>query len=259
MGLRLADYVVNEAGFAADLGAEKYMDIVTRVLGVSPAMAVLVTTVQSMRNQGEGNLEKGFANLAQHIRSLKHFGVPLVIAVNRFPNDSDADLAQLLGYCEQQGLASAMTEPFTRGGEGSVDLARKVIETIDANGDARITPAYALNDSYVEKAVKVATQVYGADGVEMNDVATEKLRQLVDWGFDGLPICIAKTQYSLSDDPKLLGAPKGWKLRITDVSLSAGAGFVVMIAGNMMLMPGLPKVPRAVEIDVNEAGEIVGV
>ena len=259
MGLRLADYVVNEAGFAADLGAEKYMDIVTRVLAVSPAVAVLVTTVQSMRNQGEGNLEKGFANLAQHIRSLKHFGVPLVIAVNRFPNDSDADLAQLLGYCEQQGLASAMTEPFTRGGEGSVDLARKVIETIDANGDARITPAYALNDSYEEKAVKVATQVYGADGVEMNDVATEKLRQLVDWGFDGLPICIAKTQYSLSDDPKLLGAPKGWKLRITDVSLSAGAGFVVMIAGNMMLMPGLPKVPRAVEIDVNEAGEIVGV
>ncbi|MFZ0518772.1 MAG: formate--tetrahydrofolate ligase, partial [Acidobacteriaceae bacterium] len=176
-----------------------------------------------------------------------------------FPHDSEADLAQLLAYCAQQDIACAMTEPFTRGGEGSTDLARKVVETIDANGDAKITPAYALDESYAEKASKVARQVYGAEGVEMSDVATEKLRQLVDWGFDGLPICIAKTQYSLSDDPKLLGAPRGWKLRITDVSLSAGAGFVVMIAGNMMLMPGLPKVPRAVEIDVNEAGEIVGV
>ena len=260
MGLRLADYVVNEAGFAADLGGEKYMDIMTRVLGVSPSVAVLVTTVQSMRNQGEGKLEKGFANLAQHIRSLRAFGVPLMIAVNRFPHDSEADLAQLLAYCAQQGVACALTEPFTRGGEGSIDLARKVVETIDANDGSEITPAYALSDSYEEKTAKVATQVYGADGVEMREIATEKLQQLVvDWGFDGLPICIAKTQYSLSDDPKLLGAPRGWKLRITDISLSAGAGFVVMIAGNMMLMPGLPKVPRAVEIDVNEAGEIVGV
>jgi formate--tetrahydrofolate ligase len=259
MGLRLADYVVNEAGFAADLGAEKYIDIVTRVLGVSPSVAVLVTTVQSMRNQGEGDIEAGFANLAQHIRSLRRFGLPLVIAVNRFPNDSDADLHQVLAYCAQQGVACAMTEPFTRGGEGSIDLARKVVETIDANVDPTITPAYALNDSYEEKVAKVATQVYGADGVQMSEVATAKLQQLVDWGFDGLPICIAKTQYSLSDDPKRLGAPTGWKLRITDVSLSAGAGFVVMVAGNMMLMPGLPRVPRAVEIDVNEAGEIVGV
>ncbi len=259
MGLRLADYVVNEAGFAADLGAEKYMNIVTRVLGASPAVAVLVTTVQSMRNQGEGDLQNGFANLAQHIHSLQHFGVPLVIAVNRFPNDNDADLAQLLAYCEQQGVACAMTEPFTRGGEGSMDLARKVIETIDANADATTAPSYRLSDTYQEKAHKVATQVYGADGVEISELATGKLRQLVEWGFDELPICIAKTQYSLSDNPKLLGAPKGWKLRITDVSLSAGAGFVVMIAGNMMLMPGLPKVPRATEIDMNETGEIIGV
>ena len=259
MGLRLADYVVNEAGFAADLGAEKYMDIVTRASGASPSVAVLVTTVQSMRNQGEGDMQKGFANLAQHIRSLRQFGAPLVIAVNRFPHDSDADLAQLLAYFAQQGVACAMTEPFTRGGEGSMDLARKVVATIDTNAGAKITPAYALSDSYEEKAAKVATQVYGADGVEMSEIATEKLRQLVDWGFDGLPICVAKTQYSLSDDPKLLGAPRGWKLRIADVSLSAGAGFVVMIAGNMMLMPGLPKIPRAVEIDVNDSGQIVGV
>jgi len=259
MGLRLADYVVNEAGFAADLGAEKYMDIVTRVLGISPSVAVLVTTVQSIRNQGGCDLQKGFANLGQHICSLRHFGAPLVVAVNRFPHDSDADLAQLLANCAQQGIACAMAEPFTRGGEGSIDLARKVVEAIDESGDGKIIPAYALSDSYEEKVGKVAKQVYGANGVEMSKVAAEKVRQLVDWGFNGLPICIAKTQYSLTDDPKLLGAPKGWNLRITDVSLSAGAGFVVMIAGNMMLMPGLPKVPRALEIDVNEAGEIVGV
>ena len=259
MGLRLADYVVNEAGFAADLGAEKYMDIVTRVLGISPSVAVLVTTVQSIRNQGGCDLQKGFANLGQHICSLRHFGAPLVVAVNRFPHDSDADLAQLLANCAQQGIACAMAEPFTRGGEGSIDLARKVVEAIDESGDGKIIPAYALSDSYEEKVGKVAKQVYGANGVEISKVAAEKVRQLVDWGFNGLPICIAKTQYSLTDDPKLLGAPKGWNLRITDVSLSAGAGFVVMIAGNMMLMPGLPKVPRALEIDVNEAGEIVGV
>jgi formate--tetrahydrofolate ligase len=154
---------------------------------------------------------------------------------------------------------SALTEPFTEGGAGSIDLARKVVEVIEKNDGAEVIPAYALSDSYAKKATQVAMRVYGADGVEMSELAAEKLRQLVAWGFDGLPICIAKTQYSLSDDPKLLGAPTGWKLRITDVSLSAGAGFVVMIAGNMMLMPGLPKVPRAEEIDVNESGEIVGV
>jgi formate--tetrahydrofolate ligase len=259
MALRLADYVVNEAGFAADLGAEKYIDIVTRVLGANPSVAVLVTTVQSMRNQGEGDLANGFANLAQHIRSLRRFGLPLVIAVNRFPQDTDADLHQVMAYCAQQNVACALTEPFTRGGEGSVDLARKVVELIDANDGSAIVPTYELSDSYEEKARKVATQVYGADGVEVSEVAANKLRQLADWGFEGLPICIAKTQYSLSDNPKLLGAPTRWKLRITDVSLSAGAGFVVMIAGNMMLMPGLPKVSRAEEIDVNAAGEIVGV
>jgi formate--tetrahydrofolate ligase len=259
MGLRLADYVVNEAGFAADLGAEKYIDIVTRVLGVSPSVAVLVTTVQSMCNQGEGDIENGFANLAQHIRSLRHFGLPLLVAVNRFPNDTVADLDRVRAYCAEQGIVSALTEPFTEGGAGSIDLARKVVEVIEKNDGAEVIPAYALSDSYAKKATQVATRVYGADGVEMSELAAEKLRQLVAWGFDGLPICIAKTQYSLSDDPKLLGAPTGWKLRITDVSLSAGAGFVVMIAGNMMLMPGLPKVPRAEEIDVNESGEIVGV
>jgi formate--tetrahydrofolate ligase len=259
MGLRLAEYVVNEAGFAADLGAEKYIDIVTRVLGASPSVAVLVTTVQSMRNQGAGDLEKGFKNLAQHIASLRRFGPPIVVAVNRFPHDTDADLDRVLAYCGERNIASALAEPFTRSGEGCIQLANKVVEVIEANPGAQAIPAYSLSDSYCEKIEKVAAQVYGADGVELSETATKKLQQLADWGFGELPICVAKTQYSLSDDPKLLGAPTGWKLRITDVSLSAGAGFVVMIAGNMMLMPGLPKVPRAVEIDVDASGEIVGV
>ncbi|MGO8717897.1 MAG: formate--tetrahydrofolate ligase [Acidobacteriaceae bacterium] len=259
MGLRLADYVVNEAGFAADLGAEKYIDIVTRVLGISPSVAVLVTTVQSMRNQGNGDMEKGFANLAQHIASLRRFGLPIVVAVNRFPHDTDADLNRVLAYCAERDVVSALAEPFTRGGEGSIHLANKVVDAIETSGCTQAIPAYSLSDSYAEKAEKVATQVYGADGLELSELATMKLQQLVNWGFDELPICVAKTQYSLSDDPKRLGAPTGWRLRITDVSLSAGAGFVVMIAGNMMLMPGLPKVSRAVEIDVNESGEIVGV
>ena len=259
MGLRLADYVVNEAGFGADLGAEKYIDIVTRVLGVSPSVAVLVTTVQSVRNQGDGDMEKGFANLAKHIDTLRRFALPVVVAVNRFPHDTDGDLNRLMDYCTEQGVASALAEPFTKGGAGCIGLAEKVIETIHTHETPRTQPAYALSDSYETKVEKVATHVYGAAGVAWSETAREKLRQFVDWGYANLPICIAKTQYSLSDDPKLPGAPRGWILRMTDVSLSAGAEFVVMIAGNMTLMPGLPKVSRASEIDVDESGEIVGI
>jgi formate--tetrahydrofolate ligase len=259
MGLRLADYVVNEAGFAADLGAEKYMDIVMGMSGIRPSIAVLVTTVQSMVNQGGGSLERGFANLARHVENLQHFGLPIVVAINRFPHDSDQDLDRIQEYCEETGVASALTEPFTKGGPGSVQLAKKVVEMIENSGDIEVSPAYALTDSYEKKVEKVATRIYGAAGVSFSEQAKLKLRQLVDWKFDGLPICVAKTQYSLSDNPKLLGAPTGWTLHITDVSLSAGAGFVVMIAGNMMLMPGLPKIARAFEIDVDDSGEIVGV
>jgi formate--tetrahydrofolate ligase len=259
MGLRLADFVVNEAGFAADLGAEKYMDIVMGMSGIRPSIAVLVTTVQSMMNQGGGSLEKGFANLARHVESLQHFGLPIVVAVNRFPHDSDLDLDRIQEYCGELGIASALTEPFTKGGPGSVELAKKVVEMIENSGDVEVTPAYMLTDSYEKKVEKVATRIYGAAGFSFSEQAKLKLRQLIDWKFDGLPICVAKTQYSLSDNPKLLGAPTGWTLHITDVSLSAGAGFVVMIAGNMMLMPGLPKIARAFEIDVDDSGEILGV
>jgi formate--tetrahydrofolate ligase len=259
MGLRLADYVVNEAGFAADLGAEKYLDIVMQVSGTNPSVAVLVTTVQSLRNQAEGDLNKGFPNLARHARNLQRFGLPTLVAINRFPNDTAEELDQLRAFCEQLGVSAALTEPFTKGGEGSEELARAVIDLIDRNPNATAHPIYELSDSYDEKLEKVATQIYGATGVTLSDTARNKLRQFADWGYDNLPICVAKTQYSFSDDPKKLGAPTNWTLTINDVSLSAGAGFIVPIAGNMMLMPGLPKVSRAEEIDVDVEGEIIGV
>jgi formate--tetrahydrofolate ligase len=259
MGLRLADYVVNEAGFAADLGAEKYIDIVMRASGVSPACAVLVTTVQSLRNQGEGDLERGLANLARHTRNLQHFGLPVVVAINHFPHDTPEDLSRLKAYCAELGVASALAEAFTRGGEGSVALARTVVDLIEYRGAVSARPVYALTDSYEEKIRKVATEIYGAEGVTYSDQAQEKLRRFVGWGYTDLPICIAKTQYSFTDDPKKLGAPSGWTLHINDVLLSAGAGFLVPISGSMMLMPGLPKVSRAEEIDVDDEGSILGV
>jgi len=250
---------VNEAGFAADLGAEKYFDIVMRSSGIAPACAVLVTTVQSLRNQGEGDLDRGAPNLIRHIQNLKQFGVPTVVTINRFPTDTEADLTRLADYCAQQGAVSALSEAFTKGGDGATALAEKVVETIDRNPKPNVQPIYPLEDSLENKIEGVARKIYGAAGVTFSDKARAKLQQFHDWCFAKLPVCIAKTQYSFSDNPKLLGAPTGWTLNITDASLSAGAGFVVAIAGNMMLMPGLPKVSRAASIDVNAKGEIIGV
>src|SRR5579863_4687311 len=254
MGIRLADYVVNEAGFAADLGAEKYFDIVIPSSGIGADCAVLVTTVQSMRNQGEGDLERGFPNLGRHLENLKKFGVPVVVAINRFPKDTDADLKRLADYCSEHGVEHAMSEAFTKGGAGVEALAEKVVETIAKNPSPNVQPIYSLKDSLEEKITKVSTSIYGAAAVTFSDKARAKLNQFKDWGFGQLPVCMAKTQYSFSDNPKLLGAPTGWTLNVTDASISAGAGFVVVIAGNMMLMPGLPKVSRALNIDVDAKG-----
>lgn len=259
MGIRLADYVVNECGFAADLGAEKYLDIVMRVNGIKPAVAVLVVTVQSLRAQGEGNLEAGFANLRHHVETLRSYGLPVGVAINRFPKDTDAELTAIAAECERLGVGSAHTTSFAEGGEGAEELARMVVGIIDRHPNPDVRSIYELDASLEEKLHTVATRVYGADGVELSDEAAAKLARYAEWGFGRLPVCIAKTQYSLSDDPKRMGAPGGWKLRITDASLSAGAGFVVAIAGNMMLMPGLPREPRALSIDVRDHGDIVGV
>jgi formate--tetrahydrofolate ligase len=259
MALRLADYVVNEAGFASDLGAEKYFDIVMRSSGIEPAAAVLVTTVRSLRAQGEGSLQNGFPNLAHHIRNLQRFGVPVVVAINRFPADTPAELEAVALECEEQQVPCSIVEAFAKGGLGATDLAQKVVNAIQADPLPGIHPAYSLEDSPAEKIRKIATRVYGASGVSFSDQARDRLERYTEWGFDGLPVCIAKTQYSLSDDPKLMGVPSGWNLHITDVELAAGAGFLVAIAGNMMLMPGLPHTPRALSIDVDDEGNITGV
>ncbi len=258
IGLRLADYVINETGFASDLGFEKYMDLVMPSSGIKPVAVVLVTTVQSVRNQGEGDLERGFANLEKHIAIVHGFHLPAIVAINRFPNDSDAELDLLKHFCEVRGASFALSEAFARGGDGAIALARKVVEVIDANPHVEPVSTYAHEDSVVEKITKVARSIYGADGVEMSDLALQNLARFERWGFGHLPVCIAKTQYSLSDDPKLMGAPTGWTLHVTDVALSAGAGFLVVTSGAMMLMPGLPKASRALDIDVDDDGEIIG-
>ena len=259
IGMQLADYVVNETGFASDLGFEKYMDLVMPSSGIRPSMAVLVTTVQSLRNQGEGELEQGLLNLEKHIAIVRGFNLPVVVALNRFPADTEADLTHLQEFCLERGAACALSEAFTKGGEGATALAEAVIAAIEAHPAPQLTTTYSLSDSVLDKISKVAKQIYGADGVELSPAARENLARFERWGFGNLPICIAKTQYSLSDDPKKMGAPRGWILHISDVLLSAGAGFLVVTSGTIMLMPGLPKVPRSAEIDVDAKGEILGI
>jgi formate--tetrahydrofolate ligase len=258
MGLRLADYVVNETGFASDLGFEKYMDIVMPSSGIKPAAAVLVTTVQSVRNQGAGDLETGFANLKKHIAIVRGFNLPAIVAINRFPNDTEEELKFLEKYCQAQGAAFALSEAFTNGGEGATALAEKVVSVIEANPNPAPRTTYSPSASALEKITTVAQKVYGAASIELSPKAEEKLARFTEWGYGNLPICIAKTQYSLTDDPKQMGAPAGWTLHVTDIGLSAGAGFLVVISGAMMLMPGLPKASRALGIDVDTSGEIIG-
>jgi formate--tetrahydrofolate ligase len=259
MGIRLADYVVNECGFAADLGAEKYFDIVMRTSGIRPAAAVLVTTAQSLRTQGEGHIEAGLANLDHHIRMLRAFGVPIVVSINWFPEDTTAELESIAAECNRQQVPWSRVEAFAKGGAGAVDLAEKIVDLIESIPNSDVQPVYALDEALEEKIRAVATRVYGASGVSFSDKARGKLEEYAAWGYGRLPICIAKTQYSLTDNPKLMGAPTGWTLEVNDASLSAGAGFVVAIAGNMMLMPGLPSHPRAIEVDVDGEGNIAGV
>ena len=258
MGMQLADYVVNETGFASDLGFQKYMDLVSPLSGIKPAIAVLVTTVQSVKQQAAGDTDHPFANLEKHIAIVRGYGLPVVVAINRFPNDTAEEIDKLRVFCEAQGAAFELSEAFAKGAEGAAALATRVVEVIEANPSPRLKTTYEPGDSAMDKITKVARSIYGADGVEFSNHAKENLARFTKWGFGELPICIAKTQYSLSDDPKRLGAPTGWTLRVSDVALSAGAGFLVVISGAMMLMPGLPKASRALGIDVDAQGEIIG-
>jgi formate--tetrahydrofolate ligase len=263
MGLHLADYVVNETGFAADLGAEKFFDIVMPISGHVPSVAVVIVTVKALRAQGgstdgTGPVEKGFPNLARHLDNLKRWGVPTVVALNRFSSDSDADLEAVRAFCASKGVEAAFADGYAKGGEGMTTLADKVVVAANASDPAKVRPLFDADLPLEAKITAIATTVYGADRVFIQPAARTRLQQFAALGYGNVPVCIAKTQFSFSDDPKLVGAPTGWTLDITDATLSAGAGFVVAIAGSMMLMPGLGKSAQAHKLDVDDSGAIVG-
>jgi formate--tetrahydrofolate ligase len=262
IGLHLCDYVINETGFAADLGAEKFFDIVMPGCGHVPSAAVVIVTLKALRAQAGGGdaatVEGGFPNLQRHIANLKRWGVAPVVALNRFPGDSDDDLARVRDYCLTQGAEAAMSEGYAKGGDGMVDLADKVIAAVAGSDTRAVKPLYASDAPLEQKIHDIATKVYGAGGVSIKPAARTRLQQFEKLGYGRLPVCIAKTQYSFTDDPKVMGAPSGWTLNITDATLSAGAGFVVAIAGSMMLMPGLGKTAQAHKLDVDDEGNIVG-
>jgi formate--tetrahydrofolate ligase len=261
IGLHLADYVVNETGFAADLGAEKFFDIVMPMCGHVPSAAVVIVTLKALRAQGgdpAGPVERGFPNLARHLANLRRWGVPSVVALNRFPGDSDADLDQVRAYCQSLGADAAFSEGYARGGDGMTELADKVVAAASTSDPASVRSLYAPDLPLEGKITEVATKVYGADRVAFKPGARNRLQQFTSLGYGALPVCIAKTQYSFTDDAKVMGAPSGWTLNITDATLSAGAGFVVAIAGSMMLMPGLGKTPQAQKLDVDDQGRVIG-
>jgi formate--tetrahydrofolate ligase len=261
MGLNLADYVVNETGFAADLGAEKFFDLVMPMCGHVPSAAVVIVTLKALRAQGgaaDGPVQAGFANLDRHLANIKRWGAPPVVALNRFAADSEADLHAVLDHCRAQDVQAALSEGYLKGGDGMTDLADRVVAAASASTADQIQPLYSPSLSLEDKITTIATKVYGASGVAFKPAAKSRLQRLAALGYGRLPVCIAKTQYSFSDDPTVMGAPSGWTLTISDVTLSAGAGFVVAIAGSMMLMPGLGKVPQAQKLDVDDAGNVVG-
>ena len=268
LGLKLADYCITEAGFGADLGAEKFFDIKCRVTGLRPAAVVLVATVRALKYNGGvprdalgtedlDALRTGSANLCRHIENLRSFGVPVCVAINRFGTDTDAELELLRGICREQGAEFALSEVFAKGGDGGTALAEAVVRLADS-GKADFTPPYTDDTTAEEKIEAVAKKIYGAGSVVYSDAARKALERIGRGKYAHAPVCMAKTQYSLSDDPALLGRPEGFALHVRDVRLSAGAGFIVVLTGDIMTMPGLPKVPAAEAIDVDENGNILG-
>lgn len=261
LGLHLADYVVNETGFAADLGAEKFFDLVMPMCGHVPSAAAVIVTIKALRTQGgspDGPIDLGFPNMARHVDNLRRWGVTPVIALNRFPGDTDNDLDQVLTFCRTLQVEAAIAEGYTKGGDGMTELASKIVAAATASDTSKVKPIYTSDQSLADKITAVATKVYGAARVSFKPAAKSRLEKLEALGYGKLPVCIAKTQYSFTDDPKQFGAPVGWTLTISEVNLSAGAGFVVAIAGAMMLMPGLGKVPQAQKLDVDDQGRAIG-
>ena len=266
--LATGDYVVTEAGFAADLGAEKFLDIKCRAAGLKPAAVVIVATIRALKMHGgvakadlakpdTAALEKGFANLKTHIENVAKFGLPAVVAVNKFITDTDEEIALLEKLCRDNGSTAVLSEGWGKGGEGAADLARTVAEIADS-GKANYHPLYELDLPLADKIRTIAKEIYRAADVEFDSAALKKLKTFEDAGYGKLPVCIAKTQNSISHDPKLIGAPSGYTFPVRDVQLYAGAGFVVALAGDIMTMPGLPKAPAALNIDVDDNGIIHG-
>ena len=266
--LKMADYVITEAGFGADLGAEKFFDIKCRMAGLKPDAVVLVATVRALKYNGgvaKDNLsvenmealQEGIVNLEKHIENLHKYGVPIVVTLNAFVTDTEAEVSYVRQFCEDRGCEFAISEVWERGGAGGVKLAEKVIETLDKK-ESHFKVLYEDNLSLKEKIQTIASEIYGAGGVSYAPAAERQLKKLEEMGFGNMPVCMAKTQYSLSDDPALLGRPVGFVMNVREVYVSAGAGFVVVLTGAVMTMPGLPKKPAAYGIDVDENGVITG-
>ena len=267
LALKLGDYCITEAGFGSDLGAEKFLDIKCRCAGLAPNAIVIVATCRALKYNGgvpkaevgNSNLEalkKGIVNLGVHIDNMRKFGVPVVVAINKFTTDTEEELEFIRQYCGEKGADFATAEMFAKGGEGGRELAQRVVDACEK--ESSFKPLYALDLTVKEKVKKIAQEIYRADDVVFTPQAEKALSKIVELGGDRLPVCIAKTQYSLSDNPALLGAPTGHTITVRDVKLSNGAGFVVIYTGNIMTMPGLPKVPAAERIDVDENGKISG-
>jgi formate--tetrahydrofolate ligase len=268
MALKLADYVVTEAGFGSDLGAEKFLNIKCRTAGLAPACAVVVATIRALKMHGGVKkdalvvsdteaLSRGIENLWKHCENMEYHGLSPVIAINRFPTDSDDEVARLMDLCEQKGYPVALSDVWAEGGKGGEELAKLVMRTVEEK-PSDFHPLYPLEMSLKDKMDTVARKIYGADGVDYTPEADRKLAQIEKLGFGDLPICSAKTQNSLSDDPSIIGRPKGYRITVKDAKVSSGAGFVVIYTGTIMTMPGLPKVPAAERIGFDDRGNIVG-
>ena len=267
-GMKLADYTITEAGFGADLGAEKFFDIKCRYAGLKPDATVIVATVRALKMHGgvpktdlkTPNVEavkKGLVNLEKHIENVKKFGVPCVVAINIFAQDTAEELEAVREHCAKHGVNVALSDVFAKGGEGGIDLAKEVIALADS-GESKFAPIYPLDMSLKGKIETIAKEIYGADGVNYTKEADKALKEFEELGYGNLPICMAKTQYSFSDDPALLGRPSGFKITIRNCRIAAGAGFIVVLTGDVMTMPGLPKVPAAEKIDITDDGVISG-
>lgn len=268
IGLKLADYCITEAGFGADLGAEKFFDIKCRMSGLKPDVAVLVATVRALKYNGGvpkddlaapdiEALKSGIVNLEKHIENIQQFGVPVVVTLNKFASDSEEELAYVKDFCIGHNCEFALSEVWEKGGEGGIELANKVIETLE-NKKSDFHTIYNNEASLTEKIETIAEKIYGADGVEYDTQAVKQLKRLTELGFGSFPVCMAKTQFSFSDDPKLLGRPENFKIHVREVYVSAGAGFVVVLTGSVMTLPGLSKKPAAYGIDVDDNGVITG-